>query len=108
MTFVAKRSPISATAEHLSICVCKVVNSTTFVICIEATTRAVCGVYTTEQQQVGDVVPRQLQEEMRGQTTVVSDNVSQLDQQIKDRECKINSLSLLNFALATCRDAAKA
>jgi len=52
--------------------------------------------YAEEQQQVSDVAPCQLQQEMRGQlTTVVSDNVSQLEQQMKERHSKITLLSLL-------------
>jgi len=51
--------------------------------------------YAEEQRQVSDVAPCQVQEEVRGQTTVVSDNVSQLEQQMKERHSKITVLSLL-------------
>ena len=51
--------------------------------------------YAEEQQQVSDDAPCQVQEEMRGQTAVVSDNVALLEQQMKERHSKITVLSLL-------------
>lgn len=58
-------------------------------------------VNVAEQQQVRDVAPHQLQEEMRRPSSVVSDSVSLLEQQMKECQSKINSLIvhvlLLNY-----------
>jgi len=73
----------------------------TLVICKEATTRIHCvwSIDVAEQQQVNDVAPHQPAE--GGQSSVGGDNVSELEQLMKESQRKITGFSFAGHPAST-------